>query len=305
LSTGEDVPRGQSVRARLLVIEIGTGDIDTEKLTAMQHDAAQGLYASALSGFIAWLAPQYEQIRSRLSAERSELRVLAASAEQHARTPGIVADLALGLRYLLDFAEATGTVSATERAELWEQGWRALGEVGAAQAELVRSADPVEQFLRLLAGAIGATAYVAGPDGRAPEERPEAWGWSEKTYGLGEQERTDWYPCNQGKRIGWIMGDDLFLEPEAAFAVAQDLARHQGEALPVSSRTLWKHLRERGLLASWDERRQRHTIRRTLEGTMAREVIHLRAERLFTGAGPSKPSTNRGTAGKMDGRGGR
>jgi type I restriction enzyme M protein len=69
LSTGEDVPRGQSLRARLLVLEFSPGDIDRQRLTPYQADSAAGKYAAALAGFLRWLAPQYEAISSRLKAE--------------------------------------------------------------------------------------------------------------------------------------------------------------------------------------------------------------------------------------------
>src|SRR5262249_6141580 len=55
LSTGEDVPRGQSLRARLLVMELAPGELDWARLTACQGDAAAGLYAQALAGYLRWL----------------------------------------------------------------------------------------------------------------------------------------------------------------------------------------------------------------------------------------------------------
>src|SRR5262249_24349042 len=96
----------------------------------------------------------------------------------------------------------------------------------------------------------------------------------------------------QGKRIGWVDGTDLYLQPDAAFAEAQGLARDQGEALPVAPRTLWKRLREKGALASWDEKRMRNPGRRTLEGRKDRDVLHLPADALSTCSEPSESSAN-------------
>jgi hypothetical protein len=92
-------------------------------------------------------------------------------------------------------------------------------------------------------------------------------------------------------RVGWLDGDDLFLEPEASYATAQELAREQGEGLPVSARTLHRRLKERGLLANWDDRRKRTTVRRALEGVQLREVLHLPAAALSPCTEPSTPST--------------
>jgi hypothetical protein len=47
----------------------------------------------------------------------------------------------------------------------------------------------------------------------------------------------------------------VYLEPDAAYAAAQELARKQGGALPVTPRTLWKRLDEAGRLAAKDKDR--------------------------------------------------
>ena len=129
LSTGEDIPRGQSVRARLLILEVSLGDFGPQPprpnqvLTACQTDARGGKYALALAGFVRWLAPRYEEIRSGLLSEAAELRGHAAGDGAHARTPGIVAELALGLSYLLEFARETGVIDASQQKTLWQHGW--------------------------------------------------------------------------------------------------------------------------------------------------------------------------------------
>jgi hypothetical protein len=276
LSTGEDVPRGQSLRARLFAIEVAKGDFGPQppdpnpKLSACQKDAAEGKYAASLAGFVRWLAPQYETVRGQLRTELDELRDKARTKGQHARTPATVADLALGLRYFLEFALSAGAISTSDQEELWERGWNALTETAAAQAEHQAAAEPCCLFLRLLVGAIASgRAHVAGPNGSEPA-LPGAWGWRETHDGP----QSRWQ--HQGRRLGWVEGSDLYLEPEAAYAEAQELARTQGDSLPVSARTLRKRLRERGLLASTDTEREVLTVRRTLEGRR-REVLHLRS----------------------------
>jgi hypothetical protein len=287
LSTGEDVPRGQSLRARLLILEVGRGDFGPPPpaanpvLTERQRDAAEGLYALAMAGFVAWLAPQYEQIRGRLAAERSELRDAVGSNGQHARTPGIIADLALGLRYLLDFASTIGALDTAERAELWQRGQAALREVGDAQVDHLESSEPTGHFLRLLSAAVASgRVHLAAPDGDYPE-MPSAWGWRREDARDGPV----WRP--QGRRVGWVDGDAVLLEPEASYAAVQELAGAQGESLTVSAPTLRRRLKERGLLSSWDAARQELTIRRTLEGRR-RNVLHLHTSSL--GVEPAQPA---------------
>src|SRR5262249_32492194 len=45
LATGEDVPSGHSLRARMVVVEIGKGDVDLGRLTQLQAAAEAGTLA--------------------------------------------------------------------------------------------------------------------------------------------------------------------------------------------------------------------------------------------------------------------
>ncbi len=275
LSTGEDVPRGQSLRARMLVLELSPGDLHWEKLTRCQRDAVGGLYARAMSGFVRWLASRYEDIRASLKEERATLREWAALSTQHKRTPGIVADLALGLRYFLLFAHDAGALSAEEADWLWLRGWAALGEAAAAQGHHQAAGEPTRRFGELLSAAIASgQAHVAGPDGGEPEE-PGGWGWRRATVGTGDHEREEWRP--PGERVGWVEEDNLYLLPEAAYAAVQKQGRDSGEPLTVTERTLRKRLHERGLLLSVEDSRLTLAVRRTLEGRR-RGVLHLSAD---------------------------
>jgi hypothetical protein len=301
VSTGEDVPRGQSLRARLLTLEVSPGDVNVDRLTACQAEAAAGKYALALAGFVRWLAPRQEALGGRLRQEAAGLRDKARAEGQHARTPGVVADLALGMKYFLDFAVEAGAISVAERDDLARRCWAALGKAAAAQAKHVEAAEPSGHFLRLLAGALASgRCHVAGPDGAAPAA-PAAWGWREVEIGTGQFPKKQWQ--SQGRRVGWVDGSDLFLEPEAAYAEAQRLAGEQGDSLTVSASTLRRRLNEHGLLASTDAAREVLTIRRTLEGRR-REVIHLQAASLLRRE-PDQPDQlkeNTGKNGQVAGR---
>src|SRR5215217_2549343 len=286
LSTGEDTPRGQSLRARMLVLEHGEGEVDWEKLTECQRDAEAGLYAQAMAGYVSWLAARYEEIRERLPEERRELREEVTRSGQHKRTPGIAADLGLGLRYFLTYAEETGAVSPEEAQELWERGWKAILEAADLQEAHQSVSEPTKRFIELLRSAISSgRAHLASTDGEKPEVSPVALGWR-KT----DSEYGDWRP--QGDRIGWVDGEDLYLESGASYRVAQSQAQG-AEALAVSERTLRKRLKEKGYLISTDEKRQTLTVRRTIEGLKSRNVLHLRLSSLFSDREePDKPDTD-------------
>lgn len=279
LSTGEETPRGESLQARLLTEEIGYGDIDSGRLTIAQKDAAAGRYAAAMSGYLCWLAGRYAEMRFRLTKEREALRdrALAEVGKGHARSPGIMADLAVGLKYFLDFAVEVGAITTEERSALAQRSWAALGKAVAAQAANVVAAEPTSVFLRLLSAAVASgRAHLAGPDGNEPAE-PQAWGWRQVEQGSGVHARSEWRP--QGRRLGWVEvgmagSEQIYLEPESSFAEVQSLARDQGESFPISPRTLHRRLNDKRLLASTDSKREVLTVRRVLEG-QRRSVLHL------------------------------
>jgi hypothetical protein len=284
LSTGEDVPRGQSLRARMAVMELEPGQVDWPALTECQRDASDGLYAAAMAGYVRWVARRYEAVRSELNEERIALRTAASAGIGHRRTPAIVADLALGLRYLLMFAYEVGAIDASEAEWFWAWGWDALAKLAAEQSSHQLAGEPTRRFRELLAAALASgRAHVASPSGDQPDS-PEAWGW--------RLSGDEWRP--HGERIGWLAVDALYLEPEAAYAAVQKQGRDSGDPLTVTARTLRKRLHERGLLHSTDTSRQTLTVRRTLEGRR-REVLHTADDFLSAPGGrPDQPDHARG-----------
>jgi hypothetical protein len=278
LATGEDVPRGQSARARALIIEVGPGDIRWDRLGERQKLAASGVYAAALAGFLRWVAPQYDTVRQRLATEAARLRAEAGDSPAHRRTPGIVGELGAAWLVLLDFATEVGAITAGQAASAWRHTWDALGKAAHAQARHQAASEPAARFLELLGSAIGSgRAHVADADGTPPEQS-RRWGWRLVKVGSGEFERNEWRP--QGARIGWVDDSALYLDRDAALAEVQKLGRDVGDGLAVTAQVLTKRLHERGLLVSTDQARGTLTIRRTLEGK-GRAVLHLDAGRLL------------------------
>jgi hypothetical protein len=282
LSTGEDVPKGQSLRARLLTREVAPGDIDIAVLTACQKDASDGLFAAAMAGFVQSLAPRFDAIQANLLSEHASLRSSLQASDAHARTPGIAADLCLGLQYFLDFAVASKAIDRNSHDELWHRGRAAI--VGAAQSQTanIASAEPAAMFLNLLLGVLASgRGHIANCRGGAPPFA-DRWGWRAKSG-----TEPDWTPL--GDCIGWMEGDDIYLEPEAAYAAAQLLAKDQGDSFPISNTTLRRRLKEKGWLASFDEGRGRLTVRRMIH-EIRREVVHLLSSLFLAETVPTVPT---------------
>ena len=55
LATGEEVPRGQSIRARLLIVNVAPGDVDPATLSECQRAGQQGQLAASVGGFLCWV----------------------------------------------------------------------------------------------------------------------------------------------------------------------------------------------------------------------------------------------------------
>jgi hypothetical protein len=275
--SGETDLRGESLQSRNLSLFLARGDVDFTALTAFQRDAAAGLYAASMAAYLRWLAPQYDAVRGRLRDEHAQLRDAATQAGQHARVPGLVADLHLGLQYLLTFAHAVGAIDSDDKADLEEEGWQALLAAAQVQGRQIADLNPARRFLQLLAAALAAgRVHMVSKEGGAPEE-PETWGWRQGEAGKGECATSHWRP--QGPCVGWVDGTDLFLEPDAAYAEVQSLASEQGEALPVSQTTLGRRLKEHGWLVSHEQ--DRATVRRELQGRK-RAVLHTTLGALYS-----------------------
>jgi hypothetical protein len=261
ISSGEDIPQGTSLRARLSIIEVAKQDVDPTMLSECQRDAAGGLYAMAMSGYISWLAKNYETTRQSLNDQMADLRMQATTAGMHRRTPEVVGQHALGLNYFLSFAEESGAITAREGEDLWEEGWETLIIQANGQQQHHAASDPSLRFIDILRAAIASgQAHIASATGSAPLQAAEAFGWRMKQL----SDHNEWIA--QGARVGWMKGNTVYLEPLASFAVAQEVGRRTGEPILITQNTLGRRLKDRKLLITEKGRADHTTIRVKTEG---------------------------------------
>ena len=254
--------------------ESGGGEVDIDKLSECQKIGQSGIFAQSLSAFLQWLAPRYDEVQKSLKREEEELRLKAGVESRYRRTADIVSKLAVGLRYYLRFAVDVKLLPSEEAAnKLWQTGWNALNETGRAQSIQQETVNPAHRFLELTTSAItSGEAHVDGKDGNTPDN-PVIWGWHKKTIGTRSGGHEDWQA--QGTRIGWVVGEDLYLEPEACDRIARSMAERGGSGIAISAHVLRKRLHEQGLLRTTEQEvRGTYTIRRNLAGAR-RKVLHL------------------------------
>lgn len=248
LATGEDIPRGASVRARMAILEIGPADIDNKILSELQTAAREGALERAMAGYLRWLAAEMDDWCQSAPAFLRHFRDLANAegfATSHPRAADTYASFLLALDCFFLFAEQSGALDATTRAERYRHCDEALRALIQAQGDLQSDQDEVRQFLRLLKSCLnkGGAHVSDAADQGAPAEQAHFWGWRTIRGADGGPEIRP-----LGARIGWVDSTRLYLDGDAAFEAAGNLARATGEAFAISQRTLWRRLHERGLL---------------------------------------------------------
>jgi hypothetical protein len=261
LSTGEEVPTAQSLRARMMIVEVGQGNVDWARLSEVQALAAGGTYATAMGGFVMWLASQLNDARQQFEGKRLDIRQLV----QAERTADVIAQLAAAWEVYLVFARDIGALDDAAVDELWNRVWAGLIEVAAEQSELQQAAEPTARFRDLIVAALGTgKAHVVSADTgmRPADDRPERWGWQRDTAQV-------WIP--RGQCIGWLTADGaLFLEPDVSYDVANKIG-----TIGVSAETLSARLADKGVtVVERDGRRRRHRPKRTVVG-QRRRVLHV------------------------------
>ncbi|WP_344289457.1 hypothetical protein [Streptomyces synnematoformans] len=283
-ATGEDVPPGESLRARLTVATVDADAIDPGRLTEAQQLAASGAYELAMAGYVRHLAVQLDAdggYPDRLREQIAELRAeLAKVGGTHARVPEAMAGLLTGFRQFLTFAVTTGAFSDEQAGAQLDKVKAALMKVAADQATYGKGMAVAEIYLRALAASLaGGGAHLADQEtGREPDEA-EKWGWEPTLGAYGTTYRA------KGKCIGWLAATgDIYLHPDVAYEVARDHAGRAAEPLATTKVTIHKRLREGSHLASTSED-GRPTVVRRITGRSKR-VLHVRTERI-TGEVPS------------------
>jgi hypothetical protein len=233
LSTGEQHPPGQSILARLFLVQMHRADVNRSLLTTAQTSAA--VLPHAMAGYLSWLAPQMAELSSRLRDFFISVRADAGSAGGHLRVPEGVAHLWTGFAWGTAYAEDIGACTPAFAGRLREQAWEALLAIGDAQGTLVEEERPTLRYLRLLS-----TQITQGRVTLASNK------------GSGTSTARD--------LLGWFDDTRLYLLPDAAFKAVAEFARATGQAFPITEDRLRRELAEEEL-TEHDEGRHLKMVR--------------------------------------------
>lgn len=268
LSTGEDVPEGHSIRARMLICEIEPGTIKPKSLSHAQ--AARPHYPQAMADWVQWLASEDRHCEHRSVATKVRDRHIEVG---HTRTPSMLGELIATVWLLMQYATEREYLTAKAANGLLKQAQDAIIAQGNRQRQYLESADPVHALLDTIRVLLSTNiVHVKTKNGGIPADA-ERWGWT-------KQEQPGEMPTfkSNGPRLGWIDAEEneFLLDPGSLVLIK----KHSGGRISVSQPTLLKRLKEAGVLTRVDDQRQRNTVRVTLEGH-PRAVLAINVDELI------------------------
>jgi len=281
LSTGEDCVQRRSAQGRSLIVkftpegEAGQGgSIDLGTLTALQAEAARGLYAQAMAAYVRHVARDRAATLERLNALTAEYKAKAKAAgvQGHARTPGILADLAAGFRLFAEWAVKVNAIDDAAKESLAETHWSWLSSLADDQQEQQDESDDARRFIDLIISALGSgRAYLADAKGKPPEGWAAACGWTWYQSGI---DRGCWVIDNHNSvRIGWLDDGRVYLDANEAARLTQAFAAQQNKPLSNPD-TVVARLAEKGWLAvEQTGGKTRYKTRKTLEGARRTNLL--------------------------------
>lgn len=224
LTTGEQLPAGESILARTLSIAVQRGDVDQPTLSVVQANA--GTLAPFMKSYTQWLAPRLGPIGAWIGPRHRRLRDDFQRSGTHRRAPSTLAHLLLGAELALEFLEHQGLLVRRDADAFRERAERALIDATAQQHEVVANASPSQLFLSILADLIQSKAVQLGDAGHPAADAP--------------------YP----RLVGWRSRGEIWLLPEMAFSAVATTLRERGEQMPVPAATLWRRLRDEGFVVT-------------------------------------------------------
>jgi len=277
LATGEDIPRGASLRARLALVELSMADVDNGVLSELQASARSGALERAMGGFLRWLAKDMGALKTKLPERLRGFRdeaIQEGFAKAHPRAADVYASLLVGLAVFFMFAEEVGALKAGQMDEKFKACQDTLKDMIAAQGDLQADQDEVLQFLAYLKSSLnaGLCHFSDSLKQGAPAEHPSFWGWR-VIPGNGDQPPTVDKPL--GELVGWVDPVRVYLEGNAAFAAVQEMAKATGENLAITQRSLWARMYDRGLLLDVvkEAGKVRMSPKRTIAGVKRRVYV--------------------------------
>lgn len=223
---------GESGTARYFALELKEKDVDLEMLSEFQKQTADGVFQRCMFAYTEWISETF------LSSEETEAdlkKYLYArflfyrdafrknGIRCHGRVPETVAQLEIGMEFLLRFLHEWGGFGNDWCHGIFENFQKHLNRLALNQAESIEQDKPTHIFIRKLYALLESDqAYLDDKD-------------NANTLGL-------------GTRIGYLDEEFLYLHSETVHKLVRKFCEDQGENFSCTHKSLLKAMAEEGLI---------------------------------------------------------
>ena len=223
---------GESGTARYFALELKERDVDLEILSEFQRQAAGGVFQRCMFAYTEWIRERFlsskeaetdfkQHLLSRFLLYRDSFRD--GGARSHGRVPETVAQLEIGMEFLLRFLHERGGFADAWCQGIFENFQKLLCRLAGNQAKSIDEDKPTHVFIRKLYALLeSGQAYVLDRNGG------------------------DALPF--GTCVGYQDPDFLYLYSELAHKIVRKLCEDQGENFSCSQKGLLKALVEEDLI---------------------------------------------------------
>ena len=246
ICTGEDLPTGHSIQARLVIVEVDRERLNLPVISELQ--ASGDRLSHAMRGYIEWLQPEIPQLQKEMPARLGRLRSELYEIGSHLRQADALAQLRGAFDLFLEFAEHVGAIDAARATELRATARQTLRRIGEAQGNVLRDLEPAERFTTVLGTLLEQRRIRLVEKGTSPR-------------------------ADDVEAVGWFDQDFAYLLPEAARRRVATFLRESGEAWSHSAHALHKALVRKGFVVPGPDGRPEMQVR---VGDGKRRVLRLR-----------------------------
>jgi hypothetical protein len=254
--TGEDLPSGHSIQARLVIVEVDRDRLNMPVITDLQENGHR--FAHAMRGYIEWLQPSIPHLRkgapARVAAIRNELHRVGS----HLRQADALAHLRFAFDLFLEFAEEVGAIETSRANDLRALARDTLRAIGEEQGSNLKELEPAERFIAVIGTLLEQKRVRLVERGTVPRE-------------------------DVIEAIGWFDTEYAYLLPDAARRRVATFMRESGEAWGHSTHALHKALVRKGFAVSGADGRPEVQVR---VGDGRRRVLRIRLPVLRGSGGP-------------------
>lgn len=223
---------GESGTARYFALELKESDVDMQNLTAYQKEATKGTLQRCMYAYTQWIKETFlfsdeakqewvRYLNAHFLSCRDEFRK--SGIRCHDRVPETVAQLQIGMEFLLRFLHDRGGFGSDWCHGIFENFQKLLTRLALNQAESIDEDKPTHVFIRKLFSLLE----------------------SNQAHLL---DRHDVNELGFGTCIGYQDAEFLYLYNEVAHKLVRKFCEDQGENFSCTSKSLLKAMAEEGLI---------------------------------------------------------